>query len=871
MTSLIGYSQVTLPAAYSGVVKINYVRTWTTTAPLNNPNDVTTGTLQQVKQSTQYFDGLGRPLQTVVKKGSMVTDQSPVDLVTASLYDEFGRERYKYLSSAANTTGGNSSVDDGLFKLNPFQQQEAFYNAHLAGQTNEINSSKNWAYNQTNFEASPLNRPLEVYAPGVNWSGTAGQTNEADRHGVKTKYWINTATDSVRIWNVADVSNAFGTYSSSAYYPAGELIKNVTQDEHNKQVIQFTDKSGKMILKKVQWLNEAADAGTGKGHYGWMCTYYIYDDLGQLRAVIQPEGTKTLVPGWSMTSTILDEQCFRYEYDERGRMSMKKIPGAGEVLMVYDARDRVVLTQDANMRNGSPVKWMYTLYDALNRPKETGLWTNNNTRAYHAGQAASSSAYPNLGGQTIEEMTRTFYDDYTWRSSESNPLSAARSISYDSYLLSPTGSWPYPQDATSQSNQLTGLVTGTKTRILGTNNFLYTVSFYDDKGRVIQGQSTNISGGTDITTTQYSWSGQPLLSVVKSEKAGTNSQTSIVLTKMTYDDLNRLTKTEKKVCNTNVSSGSMPGSWTTISEQAYDALGQIKKKKLAPAYNSNAGLETLNYDYNIRGWGLGLNRKYLLDNNNGNYESHYFGFDLGYDKYEGTGSLDAGGYFFTQYNGNITGTIWKSTGDDVRRKFDFNYDNANRFGKATYTQTTTEGSSSGTWSNTDMDYAVHGFDADNNYMMKYDYNGNIVTMIQKGIKGVTGNAIIDALRYTYITGSNRLKLVSDDYNDEASKLGDFKYKTAGKTSQDYYYDNNGNLVKDLNKDIQTYSGSNGIAYNHLNLPKMVTIKKDGSNNKGTIEYVYDAAGIKQQKIVVESSVSVSVGGSNYTTDITTTT
>jgi hypothetical protein len=76
--------------------------------------------------------------------------------------------------------------------------------------------------------------------------------------------------------------------------------------------------------------------------------------------------------------------------------------------MVYDARDRLVLTQDANMRAGSPQKWLYTLYDELNRPIATGLWQNSDTRADHATQAASSTAYPNLTGQTYEELTRTF-------------------------------------------------------------------------------------------------------------------------------------------------------------------------------------------------------------------------------------------------------------------------------------------------------------------------------------------------------------------------------------------------------------------------------------------------------------------------------
>jgi len=50
---------------------------------------------------------------------------------------------------------------------------------------------------------------------------------------------------------------------------------------------------------------------------------------------------------------------------------MKKVPGAEEVYMVYDARDRLVMTQDANLRMLN--KWMVTLYDALNRPIQTGL------------------------------------------------------------------------------------------------------------------------------------------------------------------------------------------------------------------------------------------------------------------------------------------------------------------------------------------------------------------------------------------------------------------------------------------------------------------------------------------------------------------
>ncbi|MBK8952827.1 MAG: hypothetical protein IPM85_11655 [Chitinophagaceae bacterium] len=87
--------------------------------------------------------------------------------------------------------------------------------------------------------------------------------------------------------------------------------------------------------------------------------------------MIQPEGVKKLVQyNWNFSqvppaggvggSVLLAEQCFRYEYDARNRMIMKKVPGAGEVYMVYDSRDRLVMTQDASMRNASPAKWMVT-------------------------------------------------------------------------------------------------------------------------------------------------------------------------------------------------------------------------------------------------------------------------------------------------------------------------------------------------------------------------------------------------------------------------------------------------------------------------------------------------------------------------------
>ncbi|NCI45797.1 RHS repeat-associated core domain-containing protein [Sediminibacterium soli] len=156
----------------------------------------------------------------------------------------------------------------------------------------------------------------------------------------------------------------------------------------------------------------------------------------------------------------------------------------------------------------------------------------------------------------------------------------------------------------------------------------------------------------------------------------------------------------------------------------------------------------------------------------------------------------------------------------------------------------------------------------------YDANGNILRMRHSGLKnGAT--QLIDDLSYSYITGSNKLLNVNDAQNDAQTVIGDFRTSQlhpsfGAKTSstEDYAYDANGNLVKDLNKDIIDYSGGNGINYNHLNLPASITVR-GASGNKGTIAYLYDAQGNKLQKTVTEGSSTITqqyISGFEYRND-----
>lgn len=810
----------------------NYIATWQAIAPEENAAQLIRRRTGDVKLSVQYFDGLYRPSQTVIGHGSLVTATGVAgDIVVSFQYDKYGREAIKTLPFV-------SDKPDAAYKKEAAVEQKAFYEGPQSPVTDQGENINNM-FAKNIFEASPLNRLEKTLAPGNSWLGS-------DR-GMKAKYLVNTANDMVRLWVVKpEVFGSFATYETVTTYGAGQLSKNITEDEQGKQVIEFKDKKGLVILKKVQ-LTAANDAGAGLDHTGWICTYYIYDDMNRLRAVIQPEGVKLLNEGnWSgaTLTSILAEQCFRYEYDKKGRMVMKKVPGAGEVYMVYDKKDRLVMIQDANMRTGT-IKWMITKYDFLNRAIETGMWNNSTAFTTHLSTAAATNdPYPNTANG-YEELTQTYYDNYDWLNSHGNPFPSTRNETHDDHFLTPVNSAPYAE-AVTQSFALKGMITGTKIKVLNTTTYLYGISYYDDKGRLLQTIQQNISGAKDYLTTQYDFSGKPLVQISRNEKNFASLRTDFIKTSFEYDELGRLISTKKKPYS------EFGGSWkggeeNEIARNEYDALGQLKKRVLAPAYDDeddddDDGLETLDYQYNIRGWLLGINRDYAREE----VSKNYFGFDLGYDK-QYNQLVGNQAYNKAIYNGNISGMTWKTRGSGVVRKYDFDYDAANRLLKGDFTQYTGSvfDQSGGVNYNVKM-----GDGTQLNVNDAYDYNGNIKRMQQWGLL-LNTSAQIDDLNYTYANNSNKLLKVTDAITAD-NKLGDFKDGNTG--SDDYTYDVNGNLVIDKNKAIST------ITYNHLNLPQMITV-----TGKGMITYTYDAAGNKLKKTTVENNATVD----GFTTNITT--
>ena len=121
-------------------------------------------------------------------------------------------------------------------------------------------------------------------------------------------------------------------------------------------------------------------------------------------------------------------------------------------------------------------------------------------------------------------------------------------------------------------------------------------------------------------------------------------------------------------------------------------------------------------------------------------------------------------------------------------------------------------------------------------MTGYDKNDNVLSSQCYGQTSASVYALI------ILTG-NLLNHVDDTATTSAYNNG-FEFKDGVKQANEYVYDANGNLTKDLNK------GISNITYNILNLPTGVTFASGGF-----IQYGYTADGIKRRMMYKEADGS----------------
>jgi RHS repeat-associated protein len=218
-------------------------------------------------------------------------------------------------------------------------------------------------------------------------------------------------------------------------------------------------------------------------------------------------------------SVTLNNWAFQYKYDARRRMIAKRAPGADWVYMVYDDRDRLVLSQDGAMRPNK--QWQFTKYDSRNRAVLTGImtagaiysqeemtqqvttfYTTNTKYAETRGNVIHGYTNDTYPSQTDPYVywTVTYYDDYDW-------INGVRDYA-DSLRFSPD-EFPEPVVEAPQTLRTNGLVTGAKVKVIdGSPIYLYSATYYDDKARVIQMVGENYKLGHDRTTNILDFAGR---------------------------------------------------------------------------------------------------------------------------------------------------------------------------------------------------------------------------------------------------------------------------------------------------------------------------------------------------------------------------
>ena len=350
---------------------------------------------------------------------------------------------------------------------------------------------------------------------------------------------------------------------------------------------------------------------------------------------------------------------------------------------------------------------------------------------------------------------------------------------YDSYAFRSQAGFNnsnFPDDASGNGK---GALTASVATVLGSSNKIYTAYYYDIKGRVVKTVQSNPLGGYDVAATVYTFTNKPATVTHTHTASGKTTRTEVYT--YSYNHADRLLKVEHTLGGTKI----------TLADYAYDNLGRLQSKSL-----HGSATNKLTYAYNVRGWLTGISGSKFTQN-----------------LYYNTGTGTA------KYNGSISSMTWKAGNESTIRGYKFTYDGLSRLMNATY------GETAGINTNTNrFSENVTG----------YDKNGNIKTLQRYGQTAASSYGLIDNLTFTL--GGNQLSRV-DDAAAASAYNGGFEFKDGVKQANEYTYDSNGNLTKDLNKGIST------ITYNVLNLPNMVTFS-DGS----TIAYTYGADGTKLKTV-----------------------
>ena len=555
----------------------NYVRTYRFTAAEANSYNIT----------SEHYDGVGR--KQVVVHHLFASENG--DVCSYMQYDNVGRKWRETLPLPAEGIPAYAYNDSRPFS-------------------------------EIVYEASPLSRVIKEYGPGNQWK----YSNKA----IRTTYLTNdeNATNNTRpccfrlrcdTW-----SNHFQLYiEKQGYWPSQSLFVTTIQDESEREKSRFEDENGKLIMTKRRIDGRDLD------------TYYVYDEKDRLVAVLPPLVSETLdsKSHLSTSDDAVDRYAYLYMYDERDRCVAKKLPGCEWEYYIYDKGDRLVFTQDAELRKSG--QWTFSVSDIHGRTCLSGVCageknalraaiSNSNVLAFRTDN--EQMGY-DISGVTLTQpiiLSVSYYDDYEYID-KSVPYSLRDAMRFENQLVSIGNALEISEEESKEArdrpnrleepvghqigtmdvyipasqnekwNYVQGRLTGRAERILGediTNQFKWESYYYDRKGNIIQTHSSRLGGGVDVTNTTVSFTGKLSTVHIWHKKGATEEETFQEYYDYTYDNWDRLVRVRHRLEKKGI-----PSTWTTLSDIQYDAVGRMA----ADNRTGDPMLKT-SFSYNVRSW-----------------------------------------------------------------------------------------------------------------------------------------------------------------------------------------------------------------------------------------------------------------------------
>ncbi|PZR20921.1 MAG: sugar-binding protein, partial [Citrobacter freundii] len=661
-------------------------------------------------ESVQYFDGLGRTRQSISAKAT----PTGKDIVAYVEYDSNGQVLKSYLPIPVENTVLNIQNITGTHINNYYGIDNA--------------------YSENVLDQSPLGRVVESASPGEDWKMQNGHTKTIS-------YSANNSNEVFKFGTTASYPGRLlnSSITFNQYYAANQLSKNTLTDEDGQTSIEYKNSQGQtVLLRRIETHGiTVGKPGNPVNATKYADTYYVYNNYGQLVYVIPPLATEQIKNQQSVTTTVLDELCYQYLYDNRNRRVMKKLPGKGWESMVYDRQNRLVAAQDPKMQ--AEGKWLFTKYDKFGRPIYTGKFSAATREAVQdavdqkdLNNETTGSSFTTSGLTVYYSKTNAYPATFTEISSVAY---------YDTY---PTGAEPLPDyvmgkptlKPVSQTYSVNGVVTNRSTRGLPTASYVKTsesndnrwsknFNWYDTKARMIGSHSTNHLGGYTKTSIGLDFAGKTIATYTRHKR--TSADTEIVI-KNRYQYKNHVLEKHYHQVNNNPEE--------LLAVYTYNDIGQLINKKVGGTDNSP--LQDVSYSYNIRGWLQGIN----TDANNALQSGKLFSYKIKYNNADNPDNNPQ------RYNGSISEIDW-NTGGGVKR-YGYNYDLLNRLTSAKFqTPGTTVPE-------------ISSYDE----AAEYDINGNITRLTRSAptfmMPGPT-TEIIDDLAYTY--AGNRVTTINDDSNN----------------------------------------------------------------------------------------------------------